>query len=226
MIKENYRHLLERIAESCRRVGRDPGEVKIIAVSKRFPPETINHAVELGIRELGENRIQEAVEKIPQVKGEVNWHFVGHLQSNKVKEAVQYFSLIHSLDRYSLARELDRRARLEEKKVRALVQVDVAGEETKHGLSPQDLKEFVEEVSRWGTIKIEGLMTMAPFVEDPEEVRPFFRQMRKLRDSVKKPGLELPHLSMGMTNDFTVAVEEGATMVRIGTALFGSRQTN
>jgi len=228
VIGKNLQKINQQIALACSRAGRSPEKVKIIAVTKKFSPDAIKQALELNITDLGENRIQEAVPKIEQLPEGITWHFVGHLQTNKAKEAARYFSLIHSLDRYSLARELQKQAEHLSgeirQPVRALVQVNVSGEDSKHGLEPRELKDFLDEVHRWEALNIEGLMTMAPYVEDPEEVRPVFRRLRELRDSLAVTGLELRELSMGMTNDFPVAVEEGATMLRIGTALFGPRE--
>ncbi len=223
MLRESYNRLLEEISRACHRVGRDPREVTLVAITKKFSPETIREALKLGIKDLGENRMQEAVEKIKQLPGEIRWHFVGHLQSNKAGDAVKYFNLIHSLDRLRLARDLDRRASGEGKRVKTLVQLNVSGERSKHGLPPGELEDFLIEVRRLKGIAVEGLMTMAPLTEDPEEVRPFFRRLRELRDSLEVPGISLRHLSMGMSGDYTVALEEGATMIRIGTALFGPR---
>lgn len=220
MLAENYPQVLRAIEEAARRSGRDPGEVKLIAVTKTVGIEEVRQAVILGISDFGENRVQDAAEKVKNIP-EVRWHFIGHLQSNKVRDVLPAYSLIHSLDRLSLAEALQRYAENFNMTAKTLIQVNVSGEASKFGLAPEELSGFLNEIRAFDRLKVQGLMTMAPFVDDPEETRPFFRQLRLLRDDNIKDGFELTELSMGMTNDFTVAVEEGATMVRIGSALFG-----
>jgi len=220
VLAENYKALLDNIDQAARRAGRDPETVKLIAVTKTVGIDEVRRAAALGITDFGENRVQEAAEKVANIP-EVRWHFIGHLQSNKVKDVLPAYSLIHSLDRPSLARALQRSAERINRKVDALVQVNVSGEESKYGLAPENLKEFLNQVSSYDRIIIKGLMTMAPFVDNPEDTRIYFRRLRQLRDENTTGSLNLSELSMGMTNDYMVAIEEGATMVRIGTALFG-----
>jgi len=225
MIKENHQKLLNDITEACCVAGRNPEEVKLVAVTKRIPLEKIREATHLGVNNLGENRIQEAVSKIKQIPEPVDWHFIGHLQTNKVGNDLSSFCLIHSLDRLKLAKKLEDWASSIGKTVNTLVQMNVSGESSKFGLAPEELKDFLLELKSFNYVKAEGLMTMAPLVENPENTRPFFRRLRELRDQANRiPGISLCHLSMGMSNDFRVAVEEGATLVRVGTALFGPRE--
>lgn len=209
-----------QIAEAALRSGRDPGAVKLIAVSKTVGVEMVRRAAALGIEDFGENRVQDAAEKVAAMPG-LRWHFIGHLQSNKVKEVLPAYVLIHSLDRLSLAEALQDQANKIGHPAEVLIQVNVSGEQSKFGLAPGELPAFLEKISVFDQVRVKGLMTMAPHLEDPEETRSYFRQLRLLRDANQKEGLTLPELSMGMTNDFFVAVEEGATMVRIGSALFG-----
>ncbi|HOA35133.1 MAG TPA: YggS family pyridoxal phosphate-dependent enzyme [Bacillota bacterium] len=222
MLKKNLRHIQMEIAAAARRAGRSPSGIRLVAVTKTVGPDEIREAAALGLRDFGENRLQEAKPKL-QLFPELRWHFIGHLQTNKVKEVLNAFSLIHSLDRFSLARELQRRAERLDTEARCLVQLNISGEKSKFGLSEVELPDFLEAMHGFSRIKIEGLMTMAPYCDDPAETRPIFRRLRELQEACARPGMELKELSMGMTNDYTVAVEEGATLVRIGTALFGKR---
>ncbi len=204
---------------ACERSHRSPDEVTLVAVTKGVPPEMMRNAYECGIRHFGENRVQEATAKMMQLfdlRPEITWHMVGHLQSNKAKKAVELFDIIHSIDSLRLAEVLDGRA---EKPVRVLLQVNVSGEADKSGFSVAEVAAVLGYISCLTNIKVIGLMTIAPLCADPEEVRPVFRRMRELRDE-----LGLKHLSMGMSDDFEVAIEEGATMVRIGRAIFGERR--
>jgi len=220
LLEENYQRVLTEIGEAARRSGRNPGDVKLVAVTKTVGIVAVRRAITLGITDFGENRVQDAAEKVETIP-EVRWHFIGHLQSNKAKDVLPFYSLIHSLDRLSLAEALQNCAERFDRIAEVLIQVNVSSESSKYGLKPEELPGFLSEISTFDRLKIRGLMTMAPFVEDPEETRPFFRELRLLRDKNSKQGLELNELSMGMTNDFVVAIEEGATMVRIGSALFG-----
>ncbi len=207
----------ERIARSAERAGRSPDQVTLVAVSKAFPTEVIAEGVAAGLTHIGENRVQEAAAKIPALRHlPVTWHMIGHLQTNKAKTALGLFDIIHSVDSIHLAQTLSRRA---ERSIPVLLEVNVAGEATKFGLSPSDALQSADDVARLPHLDLRGLMTIAPLVSDPEEVRPVFRELRRLRDA-----LGLPELSMGMTDDFEVAIEEGATMVRIGRAIFGERK--
>lgn len=217
-ITRNLRDVERRIAQAAQRAGRSPAEITIVAVTKGLTAQAIEAALEAGIRHIGENRVQEAREKIARLSNLQpcpTWHMVGHLQTNKVKTAVEIFDIIHSIDSLRLAEALSGRAR---NTVPVLLQVNISGEEPKSGFSEAELPKAAEDVARLPMLKVKGLMTIAPLVSDPEEVRPIFRRLRELRDSL---GLE--HLSMGMSDDFEVAVGEGATMVRIGRAIFGER---
>ena len=217
-----------RINTTAQRCGRDPREVTLIAISKTHPPSLIKSLVELGATDLGENRVQEADEKIPQVgRTNVRWHLVGHLQANKARRAVTLFDVIHSLDSIDLARRLDRLCGEEGKQsLPLLIQVDLGHEETKSGIDERELQQLAETVRELERLELIGLMTLPPFFDDPEQARPYFRRLRELRDDLARGGLfgeRTGDLSMGMTNDFEVAIEEGATLVRVGTAIFGER---
>ncbi len=225
-IGERLARVQARIAAAARRAGRDPAAITLVAVSKTVPPDRIKEGVAAGIAVLGENRVQEAQEKVLALGRLAQWHLVGHLQTNKAKLAVQLFDLIHSLDSMKLARELDKHARAAGKRVPCLVEVNQGGELTKSGLTEADVLPFLREAAPLPGIEILGLMCIPPFLENPEDVRPHFRRLRALRDEAAGAGVagvSLGHLSMGMSHDFEVAIEEGATMVRIGTAIFGPR---
>jgi pyridoxal phosphate enzyme (YggS family) len=217
-----------RINAAATRCGRSSQEVALIAISKTHPPHLIQKLIELGATDLGENRVQEAEEKIPQI-GQTNarWHLVGHLQANKVRRAVALFDVIHSLDSIDLARRLDRLCiEVGKQSLPLLIQVDLGGEETKSGINEQELPRLAETVQQLERLALIGLMTLPPFFDDPEQARPYFRRLRELRDELAGKGAfgeSKGELSMGMTHDFEVAIEEGATMVRIGTAIFGER---
>ena len=218
-IGANIDQVRERIARACQRVGRSPEEITLIAVTKTVKSSAIATAFELGIRHFGENRVQEAVAKIGQLSGlkpRPTWHMVGHLQTNKAKVAVEIFDIIHSVDSIRLAEVISRRA---ERTIPILLEVNVSGEASKSGFSLADVEPALEAIVRLPQLEIRGLMTIAPMVADAEQVRPVFRQLSSLRDS-----LGLKQLSMGMTDDFEVAIEEGATLVRIGRAIFGERE--
>lgn len=223
-IARNIERVKATIADACRKSGRRPEDVRLIAVTKYVGIDTTRAVLDLGIEHIGENRVQEAVPKYDKLGSRGTWHFIGHLQSNKVKNVLGRFTYIHSLDRHSLAKEIQKRAAKRAMTVNCLLQVNVSGEKSKFGLAPSELVEFAKEVAEMSNIRIVGLMTMAPFVDNPEEVRPVFRELRSLRDQLYR--LELPQvgkleLSMGMSNDYTVAIEEGATMVRLGSVLVG-----
>ncbi len=226
-IAENLLKINEQIRAACLRAGRDAARVSIIGVTKTVPVERIREGIEAGVRILGENYVQEAAQKIRALSDlAVSWHFIGHLQSNKAKVALESFAWIHTLARESLARELNRAAQKLGKRIPVLIQVNTGYEGSKSGLAPEALFPFFELVSSLDGLEIRGLMALPPYYDDPEEVRPHFRKLRelleRLRDRTRSPEL-LSELSMGMSHDFEVAVEEGATMVRIGTALFGAR---
>jgi pyridoxal phosphate enzyme (YggS family) len=218
-IARNLKDVERRIAQAAQTSGRSPQEITIIAVTKGLAPEAIDAVLEAGIRHIGENRVQEAREKIPllsNLQPHPTWHMVGHLQTNKVKTAVEIFDIIHSIDSFRLAEALSGHTG---NTIPVLLQVNISEEEHKSGFSEAELTKAVVEVARLPRLEVKGLMTIAPLVSEPEEVRPIFRRLRELRDSL---GLE--HLSMGMSDDFEVAVAEGATMVRIGRAIFGERR--
>ncbi len=223
--RENVQKIKERIERACERAGRDPGEVSILAASKTRTPEEIREVFEAGIRLFGENRVQEARDKIPLLSDlSIEWHMIGHLQRNKVKYAVNLFDVVESLDSKELADELEKRLSKVGKKMRVFIEVKLSPEETKHGCSPEEALELAKYVLSLEHLKLEGLMTVPPYFEDLELVRPYFRKLREIRDNLEDAlGVNLPHLSMGMSHDFEVAVEEGATIVRIGTAIFGER---
>jgi len=217
-----------RISAAAERCGRKPEEVTLIAISKTHPAASIKRLIELGGADVGENRVQEADAKIAEIgRDRVRWHLVGHLQANKARRAVNLFDVIHSLDSVDLAQRLDRLC-LEEGRERlaVLVQVDLGHEETKSGVDESELTHLVESLGPLHRLELTGLMTLPPFFDDPEQSRPFFRRLRQLRDELAARGAfgeGKGELSMGMTNDFEVAIEEGATMVRVGTAIFGER---
>lgn len=214
-----------RLARAAARSGRDPGEVTLIAVTKTVPPETIRAAIELGLSDLGENRVQEAEVKIGVLgRAGLRWHLIGHLQRNKAGRAVELFDRVHSVESRPLAEALARRAREAGRVVPVLLEVNVSGEDSKFGVTPDGLAELAEEVAGLEGLSLEGLMTVGAPVERPEQARGDFAALRGLRDrAAARIGRPLPHLSMGMSGDFEVAIEEGSTMVRVGTALFGPR---
>lgn len=213
-----------RIAAACSRSGRGPESVVLVAVSKTFPASAVEALVRCGQTVFGENRVQEALPKIDALGDRARWHLVGHLQRNKARHAVGAFELIHSLDGVDLATEIDRRAAAKGIVQPVLLQVNVAGEETKHGIGGAAVPELLDAVAGLAAIDLRGLMTIPPPVEDPEVARPWFARLRALRDDAeRRVGRRLPDLSMGMSGDFEVAIEEGATLVRVGTALFGTR---
>jgi len=218
-LKKRYAEVKAEIAAAAENAGRNPSEIKLVAVTKTVSIEEVRQAFALGISDFGENRVQDAAPKVAALP-EARWHFIGHLQSNKVKDVLPFYTLIHSLDRPSLAAALQNAAERYDKFVDVLVQVNVSGEDSKFGLEPSALADFLGYLNGFERIRINGLMTMAPFVDDPEEVRPVFRRLRELRDRYTTSGNGLQELSMGMTNDYKVAVEEGATIIRIGSALF------
>lgn len=244
-IEANLRDVQRRIAEAAGRAGRDPAEITLVAVTKMFTVAHIQAAYELGVRHFGENRVREAEEKIPIVNqwveekhtlSPLTWHMVGHLQSRKARDAIQLFDIIHSVDTLKLAKRLDRLCRREDRIMPILLEANVSGEESKYGFAlerwAEDEKQrgrffaIVEEILALPQVEVQGLMTMAPIVADPEEARPYFRRLRRLRDALAErfPREYWRHVSMGMTDDFEVAIEEGATIVRIGRAIFGERR--
>ena len=215
----------EKIASSARRASRNPGEVELVAISKKHPVELIREAVEETGQELfGESRVQEALLKIPDLPGRLRWHFIGHLQSNKVRKALPHFELIHGVDSPEIAREIDRIGEELGLFPRVLLEVNVSGEGSKHGFSPELLERELEGLLTLSRVQVEGFMTMAPLAQEKEASRPYFAALRELRDRLALgAGIPLSTLSMGMSGDFEVAVEEGATLVRVGSALFGEK---
>ena len=214
----------EKIRESAIRAGRDPAAVRLVAVSKTHPAAAVAAAAAAGQRLFGESRVQEAREKIPACPADLEWHFIGHLQRNKVRQALPLFSFFHSIDSTSLAETIDRIAGETGKPVEGLLEVNVSGEATKHGFSPEELRGNFPALSRLLDLRIRGLMTMAPYSDDPEDARPVFRALAALRDELQSAhGHPLPELSMGMSGDFATAIEEGATLVRVGSSFFGTR---
>jgi pyridoxal phosphate enzyme (YggS family) len=214
----------QRIAAACERSGRDPSAVTLLAVSKNQPPEMVRAAA-AGLTLFGENRVQEARLKIGQCPGHLRWQMIGHLQSNKCRDAVFLFSMIQSVDSLPLAEEINKWAGHFAKTMPVLLEINIAGESSKFGCTPENLPALLPLVNALPKLEIHGLMTVAPFAADPEKVRPVFRRLRQLKaDCEQILGAPLPHLSMGMTGDFEVAVEEGATIIRLGTALFGARR--
>lgn len=232
MLKENLDYVENEIRKACERSGRSRDEVTLISVSKTKPVSMLEEAYGLGVRVFGENKVQELAEKYDALPDDIEWHMIGHLQRNKVKYIIGKAALIHSVDSLRLAEAIEKEAAKQNIVADILIEVNVAKEESKFGLMPEEVPEFVENVIKLPHIRVKGLMTIAPYVENPEENRPVFKHLRKLSvDIAEKNGhnIIMSVLSMGMTNDYRVAIEEGATMVRIGTGIFGERsyaQTN
>jgi pyridoxal phosphate enzyme (YggS family) len=220
----NLNLIRQRMAAAGARAGRDASSVTLLAVSKTHPPETIQHAVDCGQLHFGENKIQEAKAKIPLCPGRARWQFIGHLQSNKVRDAVEVFELIQGVDSLTIAREISKRAEQAGKTMPILLEVNVAGEASKFGYKPEAILADLNELNSLPRIEVHGLMAIPPYNPVPENSRPYFQKLRELKGQCEQVlGVPLPHLSMGMSGDFEVAIEEGATIVRIGTALFGKR---
>jgi PLP dependent protein len=225
MIFENANNIRRRIAEACGRCGRKTEEITLVAVTKTFGVDVIKEALSLGMRDFGENYVNEFCQKYAEFSGEdIRWHFIGHLQRNKVKEIIGKTTLIHSVDSVRLAEEISKRAEVIGRNVDVLIEVNTSGEESKFGVQPEETASLATALVKIPNISVSGLMTIGPFLPDPELSRPAFRLLRELRDAIQKDGIAIPHLSMGMTNDFEIAIEEGATIIRVGTALFGKRQ--
>jgi pyridoxal phosphate enzyme (YggS family) len=227
MIAENIQKIKGRVALACRRADRDPEDVRLVAVSKTFPSTRIEEAARSGVADFGENYIQELLEKREAVGSmPVRWHFIGHLQTNKVKYIAGWIHLIHSVERIGLAKEIDRRAAQSGRVIDVLVEVNTTGEESKYGVRPEETVGFVRQLEEFRHLHVAGLMTIGPFLPDPEGSRPMFQTLRHLKDelaALHQENVTPRHLSMGMTGDFEVAIEEGATIIRIGTAIFGRR---
>jgi pyridoxal phosphate enzyme (YggS family) len=237
ILQKNIKKIYRRIANAAMRAGREPDEVTLIAVSKNVSADVVKEAVEAGMRDFGENRVQEFREKREMLSREVElysldspagyrvrWHLIGHLQKNKAKAAVELFDVIHSLDSLELAGHINKHAGNVGKMQSVLIQVKLSDEESKYGIIKEELIGIIDALTGMKNLRIEGLMTIPPFFDDPEKVRPFFRELRETRDRVEAMGFGFAELSMGMSHDFEVAIEEGATMVRVGTAIFGERK--
>lgn len=226
-IKNNLEKINEKIKKAALKVNRNPEDIKLVAVTKTATIEQIKEAISAGVKIIGENKVQEAKEKYQVLSADIadiGWHLVGHLQTNKVKYAIEIFDLIHSVDSIKLAEEIDKRSLQFGMVTNILVEVNVSGEETKYGIRPEEVEPFLKEISEFSRIKVRGLMTIAPIAEDKEEVRPYFRKLKELSEKIENKNIEnvkMDYLSMGMTDDFEVAIEEGANMVRIGRGIFG-----
>ena len=227
MIPANVKMVRERVARCCERIGRDPADVTLVAVAKTFPADMVREVVRAGVADIGENYVQELQHKRSVLGDEgIRWHFIGHLQSNKARMVAPCAHLIHAVDSVALGRELDRRAREAGRVLDVLIEVNTTGEGSKFGVRPDGAEPLVRSMQPFPNLRIAGLMTIGPFLPDPEGSRPMFRLLRELRDSiaaVPRDNVTMRHLSMGMTGDFEVAIEEGATIIRIGTAIFGHR---
>jgi len=223
-IKNNLEIINEKIKKAALKVNKNPEEIKLVAVTKTATIEQIEEVINAGVKIIGENRVQDAKEKYQILTAGIEWHLIGHLQTNKVKYAVEIFNCIHSVDSIKLAQEIDKRSKQFGKIMDVLVEVNVSGEESKYGIKPEEVKPFIKNISEFLRIKVRGLMTIAPIVKDKEEVRPYFRKLRELSKEIKSKNIEnvkMDYLSMGMTKDFEIAIEEGANMVRIGRGIFG-----
>lgn len=226
VLKENIEHVLTRARDAAIISNRKLSDVKLVAVTKTIDVDVIKKAVGYGILHIGESRVQELLRKYEQIGNVVKWHLIGHLQRNKVKYIIDKVDIIHSLDSYRLAKEINKRAKNINRIVECLLQVNVSGEKTKYGISPDDVKHVLEEVAPLNNIKIAGLMTIAPHVDDKEQVRQCFRTLKNIFDQVVKMNLsdvKMKYLSMGMSNDFEIAIQEGANIIRVGTSIFGQR---
>lgn len=226
MLRENLKTVQTNIQKACERSGRDPKEVTLIAVSKTKPVETLKEAYDLGVRVFGENKVQELCDKYEALPKDIHWHMIGHLQRNKVKYIIDKVDLIHSVDSLRLAETIEKEAAKKDLTVNILVEVNVAKEESKFGLAPEEVDNFLVEIAKFSHIRVCGLMTIAPFVENAEENRVVFEHLHKLSVDIASKNVDngnVSILSMGMTNDYEIAVEEGATIVRVGTGIFGER---
>lgn len=222
-IRDNLLKVRERMAWAAQKAGRDPKEIELVAVSKTVEVDRIKEAIEAGASTLGENYVQEAQQKIETLGKSVSWHFIGHLQSNKAKYAVRLFDVIHSIDSIPLADELDRRAEQSDRVIKVMIEVNLSKEATKFGTDEERVRNLAGRIQNLGHLSLEGLMTMPPYFDLPEMSRPYYVALRELKEKMIKEGIPLKELSMGMSNDFEIAIEEGATYVRVGTAIFGAR---
>jgi len=223
-IRENLFKVRERIERAAQKAGRDPSGINLVAVSKTVEVSRIKEAIEAGVLILGENYVQEAQKKIEAIGKPVSWHFIGHLQSNKARYAVRLFDVVHSTDSIPLAEELDRRSEQEKRMIKVMIEVNLSKEATKFGTDEERVLNLAKRIQGLKHLFLEGLMTMPPYFDSPEMSRPYYRALRELKERMIKEGVPMKELSMGMSNDFEIAIEEGATYVRIGTAIFGPRQ--
>jgi len=223
-IKENLLRVRERIERAAQQAGRDPREIKLVAASKTVEVARIKEAVEAGVSILGENYVQEAQKKIEALGKPVSWHFIGHLQSNKAKYAIRLFDVIHSIDSIPLAEELNRRAEQPDRVVKVMIEVNLSKEATKFGTDEERMLNLARRIQTFKHLSLEGLMTMPPYFDSPEMSRPYYVALRELKERMTKEGIPMKELSMGMSNDFEIAIEEGATYIRVGTAIFGPRK--
>jgi pyridoxal phosphate enzyme (YggS family) len=223
-IKENLLRVTEKIGKAAQKAGRNPAEIKLVTVSKTVEVGRIKEAIEAGVTILGENYVQEAQKKIEEIGHPVAWHFIGHLQSNKAKYAIRLFDMIHSVDSIPLAEELNRKAEKEGLTIKVMIEVNLSGETSKFGTEEEKAFDVARKISNLQNLSLMGLMTMPPYFDNPELSRPYYIQLRELKGKMAREGMLLKELSMGMSNDFEVAIEEGATYVRVGTAIFGARK--
>jgi pyridoxal phosphate enzyme (YggS family) len=223
-VKENLLRVRERVDRAARTAGRDPKEINLVAVSKTVEVERIKEAIEAGVSILGENYVQEAQKKIEAIGRRVSWHFIGHLQSNKARYAVRLFDVVHSTDSIPLAEELGRRAAQSDRVIKVMIEVNLSKEATKFGTDEERVLHLAKRIQDLKHLSLEGLMTMPPYFDSPEMSRPYYTALRELKERMVKEGIPMKELSMGMSNDFEIAIEEGATYVRIGTAIFGPRK--
>jgi PLP dependent protein len=223
-VKENLLRVMEKIEEAARKIGRNPNEIKLVAVSKTVEVARIMEAIEAGVSILGENYVQEAQKKIEEIGRPVSWHFIGHLQTNKAKYAIRLFDMIHSLDSVPLAEELNRRAEQADRVMEVMIEVNLSKEATKFGTDEEVVVNLAKRIQNLNHLSLEGLMTMPPYFDSPELSRPYYIALRELKEKMVKEGVPMKDLSMGMSNDFEIAIEEGATYVRVGTAIFGPRK--
>ncbi len=225
-IKSNLDNVFQRIKTAAEKSGRKPEDIKVIAVTKTIATERINNVYEYGLRDMGENRVQELMEKYDKLPEDCKWHLIGHLQTNKVKYIIDKVEMIHSVDSLELAKEINTRAARHSRKVDILLQVNVSGEESKFGIKPEQVDDYVDLISKMENISLRGLMTVAPYAQNPQDIRPVFRNLYNIYIDIKRKRIDnvnMDYLSMGMSNDYEVAIEEGSNLVRIGTSIFGKR---
>lgn len=225
-LNDNIIEVKNKIMQTCKKIGKDESEITLIGVTKTYEADVINASLTMGIENIGENRVQEIMRKYDDIKGPVRWHLIGHLQTNKVKYIIEKVDLIHSVDSIGLAEEINKRAEKSDKVMDVLLQVNIAEEESKFGTSLEELYELIGMVQHMKNIRVKGLMNIAPFTDDPEEVRPYFRKMKEIFDELSKmpyDNIEMSYLSMGMSNDYWIAIEEGANMIRVGSSIYGAR---